>query len=105
MDVLFVVEEDGNVWEIGFVASAEEVWASIEGKMRQDLLCACEVYLKVGGYVVADEGLGVRQEVDRGMTRKEALTVISSAADRDTGFVRWSRYLTFTFWDGDRSLL
>lgn len=55
--------------------------------------------------MVADEGLGVRQEVDRGMTRKEALTVISSAADRDTGFVRWSRYLTFTFWDGDRSLL
>ena len=81
------------------------VWASIEGKMRQDLLCACEVYLKVGGYVVADEGLGIRQEVVRGMTRKEALTVISSAADRDTGFVRWSRYLTFTFWDGDRSLL
>lgn len=26
MDVLFVVEEDGNVWEIGFVASAEGVW-------------------------------------------------------------------------------
>ena len=26
--------------------------------------------------------------------------MISSAADRGTGLVRWSRYRTFPFWDG-----
>jgi hypothetical protein len=69
VDVVAVVEEEGNVWEIGFAASAEGVCVCVQnGERGRDSLCSCEVYFKVGGYVVADEGLG-RLGVVRGWFR------------------------------------
>lgn len=98
MDVLAVVEKDGDLWEIGGVASAEEGVLSLEGKRKgRDSLCPCEVYFEIGGDVVADEGLGA---VSKGVvqdTGKKTRTATSSAADRETGLVRWSRYRTLTF--------
>ena len=101
MDVLAVVKKDGDLWQIGGVASTERAFFFCifagEEKGQRDSLCPCEVYFEIGGDVVADEGLGA---VSKGVvqdTGKKTRTATSSAADRETGLVRWSRYRTLTF--------
>jgi hypothetical protein len=108
VDVLAVVEKDGDLWEIGGVASAEEKcffifwrWREGQGTHYAPVRCTSKL-VEMWSRMKA---LGSRVKGGSRLRERKTRTVTSSAADRETGLVRWSRYRTLTFCDGERSFV